>query len=146
MSSSTHRNWLLGERNDDYRRLKFSDPKEYFAGIRQEWAYRRAESERLRNELIAMGARVPIRHSLDMFPRTTESSGWDDYRRKVIQAVKQLRIENNRMLLRRTRQYIYQLAKDSVRASGRELTHVEEQHLQQNPCYISDDYMSDEEI
>ena len=36
MSSSTNRIWLLQERNDDYRSLKRSDPKEYFAGVRRE--------------------------------------------------------------------------------------------------------------
>ena len=93
-----------------------------------------------------MGARVPIRDSLAMYPVNGETQNWNDYRRKVIKAVTQIRVENNRMLLRRNRLYMYELANDSVRASGRELIEVEQQHLQQNPNYISDDYMSDEEV
>lgn len=67
MSSSTCRIWLLNERDDDYHSLRRSDPKEYFAGVRREWDYRLEESERLRNDLIRMRARVPIRDSLAMF-------------------------------------------------------------------------------
>lgn len=147
MSSSTSRIWLLVERNDDFRTLKRSNPREYFAGVRREWAYRCEESERLRNDLIALGARVPIRDSFAMYPNEPmQGRSWNQYKQQVVRAVEQIRFENNRMLLRRSRYYMYELAKDSVSASGRELSEAEKCHLLQNPNYISDDYMSDEEV
>ena len=143
MSSSRNNTWLLGERDDDYRRLRVSEPKEYFAGVRREWAYRVEESQRLSNDLIAMGVRVPTRHSLDVYPTRNHGMSWIQFKRKVVLAVSLIRKENNRMLVRRSRHYMYQLAQDSVRASGRELTETQEQMLLQNPKYLSDGYMSD---
>ena len=138
---------MLAERDDDYRNLKRSDPKEYFAGVRREWAYRCEESENLKNDLIALGSRVPIRDSFAMYPDIpVQGRSWSEYKRQVIKAVSHIRLENNRMLLRRSRYYMYQLAKDSVTATGRELSETEKCHLLQNPNYISDEYMSDEEI
>ena len=32
--------WLLPNYNDDYRQEKFSDLKEYYAGLRREWAFK----------------------------------------------------------------------------------------------------------
>ena len=49
------------------------------------------------------------------------------------------------MLLRRCRFYMLKLAKDSTIASGRKMTFEKECQLLQNPHYISDDHMSDEE-
>ncbi|KAL8154954.1 hypothetical protein AgCh_000356 [Apium graveolens] len=46
--------------------MRVSDPKEYFAGVCREWAYRREESDQLRDDLIAMGVKVPVRQSLTM--------------------------------------------------------------------------------
>ncbi|KAL8110533.1 hypothetical protein AgCh_026311 [Apium graveolens] len=66
-------------------------------------------------------------------------------RRKVVKVVTLIRRENNRILLRRSRYYMFELAQDSVRASGRELTEAEQHRLLQNEDYISDDYMSDEQ-
>ena len=146
MSSSSSRNWLLIERNDDYRTLRHTDPREYFAGVRREWAYRREESDRLRNDLIHLGASVPIRDSFAIYPELGEGRSWPNYKRQMVKAVLQIRKENNRMLLRRCRYYMYKLALDSVRASGRELSVDEQRHLLQNPNYVSDDYMSDEDI
>ncbi|KAL8105183.1 hypothetical protein AgCh_029105 [Apium graveolens] len=40
--------------DDDYRSLRVSNPVEYFAGVRREWAFRREESESLTHGLIAM--------------------------------------------------------------------------------------------
>lgn len=93
-----------------------------------------------------MGVRVPIRDSLVIFSVASEAHNWNDYRCKVIKVVSQIQIENNWILLCIICHYMYQLAKDFVRASGRELTEVKQHHLQQNPNYISDNYISDEDI
>ena len=66
MSSSNSRIWLLVEIDDDFRTLKRSDLREHFSGVCREWAYRCEESERLRNDLIAFGSRIPIRDSFAM--------------------------------------------------------------------------------
>ncbi|KAK1379697.1 hypothetical protein POM88_026441 [Heracleum sosnowskyi] len=113
-------------------------------GVRREWAYRRQESERLRNDLIRIGARVPTRDSLIMYPDPGECGNWNKYRKRVIGAVSQIRFENNLMLVRRGRQYMYQLATDSVGAMGRDLTEREQYHLEHNPNYVSDGAISDE--
>lgn len=138
MSSSRNNTWLLGERDDDYRTLRVSDPVEYFAGVRREWAYRVEESERLSNDLIAMGLRVPSRNSLDVYPARNQRISWIQFKREVVKAVLLIRKENNKMLVRRSRHYMYQLAQDSVRASGRELTEAQQHMLLQNPNYLSD--------
>ncbi|KAL1831041.1 hypothetical protein ACET3Z_000692 [Daucus carota] len=142
---SSSRKWLLVERNDDYESLKYSDPREYFAGVRREWAHRLEESDQLRNDLIALGAKLPAPDSLAIYPEYRFQGSWGEYRMKVIAGVEQIREENNRMLLRRCRMYMYQLARDSATASGREMSFEEECALLQNPNYISDFYMSDED-
>ncbi|KAL8145462.1 hypothetical protein AgCh_003581 [Apium graveolens] len=75
------------ERDDDYVGLRVSDPREYFAGVRREWAYRREESDRMRDDLIAMGVKVPVRQSLTMYSEAGESPTWSQFRRKVIKDV-----------------------------------------------------------
>ena len=141
--NNTNHKWLLEERDDDYQSLKESDPKEYFAGLSREWAYRRLESDRLKNDLLAMGLTVPSRESIALYPNPGECS-WSVFKRRVDVAVSLIRQENNRMLLRRSRYYMYHLAQDSVRASGRQLTKAQKRMLLQNPNYLSDDYASDE--
>ncbi|KAL8093983.1 hypothetical protein AgCh_035750 [Apium graveolens] len=145
ISSSINNKWLLSERDDDYRSLRVSDPVEYFAGVRRKWAFRREESESLTHDLIAMSVRVPLRRSLSIYPRPHKNLPRSEFRRKVVKAVTLIRRKNNRMLLRRSRYYIFRLAQDSVRASGRELTEAEQHRLLQNEDYISDDYMSNEQ-
>ena len=145
MSSSYNRIWLLKERNDDFRTVRRSDPREFFAGVRREWAYRCEESERLRNDLIALSCSVPVRDSFAMFPQTHQGRSWSEYKRVVIKAVEQIRFENNRMLLRKGRYDMYELARTQVRALGRELSELEKTYLIQNPNYLSDEEMSNEE-
>ena len=84
---SPSRKWLLPERNDDYESLKYSDPREYFAGVWREWAYRLEESNQLRNDLIALGAKLPARDSLGIYPEYRFQGSWGEYRMKVIAAV-----------------------------------------------------------
>ena len=60
-----------------------------------------------------------------MYPAHNFNGSWGEYRRKVIEAVELIREENHRMLLRRCRFYMLQLAKDSATASGREMTFEE---------------------
>ena len=43
------RKWILSEYPDDYRHLRLSDPKEYYAALRREWVYRVNEAEVLVN-------------------------------------------------------------------------------------------------
>ena len=80
-----------------------------------------------------------------MYPAHNFNGSWGEYRRKVIEAVELIIKENNRMLLRRCRFYMLKLAKDSTIASGRKMTFEKECQLLQNPHYIYDDYISDEE-
>ncbi|KAI8535910.1 hypothetical protein RHMOL_Rhmol10G0212100 [Rhododendron molle] len=61
-------------------------------------------------------------------------------------AVKRIRRENNRMLLRKCRYYMLQLAREVAEASGRELTPREHSNMLANNKYLSDDDMSDEEV
>uniref|UniRef100_A0A164T3B7 Uncharacterized protein n=1 Tax=Daucus carota subsp. sativus TaxID=79200 RepID=A0A164T3B7_DAUCS len=131
--------------DDDYYSLRYTDPKEYFAGVRREWAFRLEESDQLRNDLIGLSAKLPVCDSLAVYPALNFNGSWVDYRCLVIEAVGLIREENNRMLLRRCRFYMLKLAKDSTTASGREMTFEEECQLLQNPHYLSDDPMSDEE-
>ena len=142
---SSSRIWLLPQMDDDYYSLRYTDPKEYFAGVRREWAFRLEESNQLRNDLIGLGAKLPVRDSLGVYPARNFNGSWGDYRRLVIEAVGLIREENNRMLLRRCRFYMLKLVKDSAAASGREMTFEEECQLLQNPNYLSDEPMSDEE-
>ena len=142
---SPSRKWLLKQMNDDYYSLKYTDPKEYFAGVRREWAFRLEESDQLRNDLIGLGAKLPVRESLGVYPARNFNGSWADYRRLVIEAVELIREENNRMLMRRCRFYMIKLAQDSANASGRDMSFEEECSLLQNPNYISDYDMSDEE-
>uniref|UniRef100_A0A161ZJW7 Uncharacterized protein n=1 Tax=Daucus carota subsp. sativus TaxID=79200 RepID=A0A161ZJW7_DAUCS len=142
---SPTRIWLLRQRDDDYYSLRYTDPKEYFAGVRREWAFRREESDHLRNDLIGLSAKLPVRDSLIVYPARNFNGSWGEYHHKVIEAVELIREENHRMLLHRCRFYMLQLAKDSATANGREMTFEEECQLLQNPHYISDDHMSDEE-
>ncbi|KAL1803180.1 hypothetical protein ACET3Z_031827 [Daucus carota] len=83
--------------------------------------------------------------SFGVYPARNFNGSWGDYRRLVIEAVGLIREENNRMLLRRCRFYMLKLVKDSAAASGREMTFEEECQLLQNPNYLSDEPMSDEE-
>ena len=137
--------WLLRQRDDDYYSLRYTDPKEYFAGVRREWAFRRKESDQLRNDLIGLGAKLLVRDSLGVYPARNVNDSWGEYRRLVIKIMELIREENNRMLLRLCHFYMLKLAKDSAAASGREMSFEEECQLLQNPHYISDDHMSDEE-
>ena len=142
---SPTRIWFLRQMDDDYYSLRYTDPKECFAGVRREWAFCLKESDQLRNDLIGLGANLPVRDSLAVYPAHNFNGSWGDYRRLIIEAVGLIREENNRMLLRRCRFYMLKLAKDSATASGREMTFEEECQLLQNPNYLSIDPMSDEE-
>ena len=73
----------------------------------REWTFRREESDQLRNDLITLGAKLPVRDSLTIYPAHGFQDSWGYYRRKVIEAVEIIREENKRMLLRWCRFYIY---------------------------------------
>ena len=49
---------IISEYNDDYRQLKFSNPKEYYAGLRREWVLRVQESENLVSQLCEIGSPI----------------------------------------------------------------------------------------
>ena len=83
---------MLIERNDNYRSLRLNDPRKYFAGIRREWAYRREESDHLRNDLIDLGASVNIRDSFAIYPELGEGRSWPDFKRKMVKDVLRIRI------------------------------------------------------
>ena len=128
--------WLLPPFSYAYLSEKYSSPKDYYAGIRAEWAFRETEQESLFNDLRNLGAPVPHRRSLSM---SRQNVG--DYE----EAVSRIQKENNRMLLRRCRHFMLQLATEVAEASNRELTITERNHVLNNDKYVSDYYMSDEE-
>lgn len=86
-----------------------------------------------------MGVQVPLHRSLTMPLWGT------NHKRNFENAVSQILRENNRILVRRCRFYIFQLASDIVVANGRQLSQIEEQNLMNNDKYLSNYYMSDEE-
>ncbi|KAL7241243.1 hypothetical protein ACSBR2_006796 [Camellia fascicularis] len=140
-ASSSHRRslskvWLLPPFSYDYMTEKYSSPKDYYTGIRAEWAFRVTEQESLFNDLRNLEAPIPHRRSLNM-PRLNVG----DYE----QVVSRIKKENNRMFLQRCRHFMLQLATEMVEASNRELTVTERNNVLNNEKYLSDYYMSDEE-
>ena len=126
---------MLDEREDDFRMLKKSDPCEYYCGLRREWEHRYHESNMLMNELEQLGAPKPRRFSV-----------WME-RRDMVEyeiAVKQIRKENNRMLVRRCRYYILKLAEEQAAATNRTLTEHERASVLAHELYKSDDDMPNE--
>lgn len=129
--------WILAPFRNQYWRERRSSPKDYYAGLRQEWAFRLEEQEGLYNDLQELSSPVPHRRAIQM-----RRENKLDYER----AVKRIRRENNRMLLRRCRYYMLQLAREVAEASGRELTPRERSNVLANNKYLSDYDMSDEEV
>ena len=56
--SGRDRIWLLSEYNDGYRQFRRSDPKEYYAGLRREWAFRVNKSDLIVAQLRDLGAPI----------------------------------------------------------------------------------------
>ncbi|CAL5415834.1 unnamed protein product [Camellia sinensis] len=138
-SSRQQRNlkvWLLPPFSYDYKSEKYSSPKDYYAGIRAKWVFRATEQEGLFNDLRNFGAPVPHRRSLTMARRNVS-----DYEK----AVSRIKKENNRMLIRRCRHFMLQLATEMAEASNRDLEVIERNNVLNNEKYLSDYYMSDEE-
>ncbi|CAL5361009.1 unnamed protein product [Camellia sinensis] len=134
-SSRQQRNqkvWLLPPFTYDYKSEKYSSPKDYYAGIRAEWAFRVTEQEGLFNDLRNFGAPVPHRRSLTMARRNVS-----DYEK----AVSRIKKENNRMLMRRCRHFMLQLATEMAEASNRDLTVIERNNVLNNEKYLSDYYI-----
>uniref|UniRef100_A0A2N9GHS8 Aminotransferase-like plant mobile domain-containing protein n=1 Tax=Fagus sylvatica TaxID=28930 RepID=A0A2N9GHS8_FAGSY len=122
-------NWILPRFADNYVREKYTDRREYYAGLRREWEYRYNESNTLYTDLVVLGAPLPDRVSLTM-PR----SNVVNYEK----VVKQIRKENNLMLLRRCRYYMLQLAEEMATATQRELTPNERNNVLSYEEYLSD--------
>ncbi|THG09076.1 hypothetical protein TEA_003549 [Camellia sinensis var. sinensis] len=122
-SSRQQRNpkvWLLPPFSYDYKSKKYSSPKDYYAGIRAEWAFRVTEQEGLCNDLRNFGAPVPHRRSLTMARRNVS-----DYEK----AVSRIKKENNRMLIQRCRHFMLQLATEMAEASNRDLEVIERNNV-----------------
>lgn len=120
--------WLLPTFRDDYWMEEDTNPKEYYAGLRREWAFRAEEQEGLVRDLSNLGAPIPQRRTIGM-PRRTRN----DYE----EVVAQVRIENNNMLISRCRYFMLQLATEMAEASGRQLTMDERRHVLMNDEYLS---------
>ena len=58
--------WQLPEYHDGYHHLRVSDPKEYYAGLRREWAFRVNKVEIVVGQLRELGAPCVRRLSLAM--------------------------------------------------------------------------------
>ncbi|KAH7847800.1 hypothetical protein Vadar_030391 [Vaccinium darrowii] len=84
-----------------------------------------------------MGVRIPHRRSLEM-PRTNKH----EYEAAVVR----IQEENNRMLMRRSRYFMLQLAIEMAEANGRELTENEHNNALNNEKYLSNYTMSDEDM
>ena len=113
-----------------------SDPKEYYAGLRREWAFRVNESELVVEQLHELGAPCVRRSSLSMQRRN---------RSEYEVAVRRIREENNQMFIRRSRFYMLKLATNQANAMAMTLAETEINNILNNPSYISDYEMSDEE-
>jgi hypothetical protein len=101
-------NWSLPRFANNYVREKYTDRREYYAGLRREWDFRYNESNTLHTDLVVLGAPLLDRVSLTM-PR----SNVVDYEKVVKQILK----ENNLMLLRHCCYYILQLAEEMATAT-----------------------------
>ena len=101
-------NWILSHFANNYVREKYTDRREYYAGLRREWEYRYNESNTLHIDLVVLGAPLPDRVSLTM-PR----SNVVDYEKVMKQILK----ENNLMLLCRCHYYMLQLAEEMATAT-----------------------------
>ena len=130
------RKWILPEYKDGYHHLRVSDPKEYYAGLQREWAFRVNEAKLIVEQLHELGAPCVRRLSLSMQRRN---------RAEYEVAVKRIREENNRMFIRRSRYYMLKLANNQATAMGRTLTQAEVHNVVNNPAYISDNEMSNED-
>ena len=93
-----------------------------------------------------MGTSVPIRDFLAIYSEVRVGRSFLEFKRQMVKVVLQIILENNKILLRKSRYYMYQLVVDYVRACDRDLSEDEQRHLLQNPKYIFDDYMSDKDI
>ena len=62
-------NWILPRFADNYVKEKYTDRREYYAGLRREWEYCYNESNTLYTDLVVFGAPLPDRVSLTM-PRS----------------------------------------------------------------------------
>ncbi|KAH7846468.1 hypothetical protein Vadar_014324 [Vaccinium darrowii] len=134
---STSRVWILPRFKDPYWKEKRSSPKDYYVGLREEWKFRVEEQEGLVADLRNMGVRIPHRRPLEM--RRTNKHEYEA-------AVARIKEENNRMLMRRSRYFMLQLAIEMAEANGRELTENEHNNALNNEKYLSDYAMSDEDM
>ena len=116
--------------------MRVSDPKEYYAGLRREWAFRVNEAEIVVEQLWELGAPIVRRLALSM-----QRNNHTEYER----AVKRIREENNRMFIRRSRYYMLKLANNQASSMGRSFTQIEVNNILNNPVYISDYEMSDKD-
>ena len=137
LASRQHpRVWLLSPYRDQYWREKYSSPKDYYAGLREEWVVRVEEQKRLVTDLQNFRVRIPKRRSQTMPRRNME---------EYEEAVQRIKRESNRMLMRRCRYYMLQLATEMAEASHRELTTEERTNALNNEKYLSDFEMSNED-
>ena len=122
-------NWILPRFADNYEREKYTNKREYYAGLRHEWEYRYNKSNALHNDLIALGAPLVDRVSLTM-PRRNMV----DYK----YVVKKIHKENNLMLLRRCRYYMLKLAEETATTTQKELTDDGRNNVLNYESYLSD--------
>ncbi|MCD7464547.1 hypothetical protein HAX54_052964 [Datura stramonium] len=97
------------ECEDDFWMLHILDPREYYCSLRRECNYRYNESYCLVHELVDFGALIPHRFSV-----------WMERQDKKYYEVifKQIRKENNRILVRHCRYYILKLGGEQAQATN----------------------------
>ena len=90
-------NWILPHFADNYVREKYIDRREYYTSLRREWEYSYNKSNTLHTDLVVLGAPLSDRVSLTM-PRNNVIN--------YEKVMKQIRKENNLMLLHLCRYYM----------------------------------------
>ena len=122
-------NWILPRFADNYVREKYTNIREYYAGLKLEWEYCYNESNTLHNNLVVLRAHLPDRVSLTML-----RSNVVNYEK----IVKQIRKENNLMLLDHCWYYMLQLAEEMATATQKELTPNERNNVLSYDEYLYD--------
>ena len=122
-------NWMLPHFLDNDRRERYSNKREYYAGLQREWGFHVNEFNALHNDLMQLGVPLVNRSSLTL-PR----QNLHQYKR----AVTKIKKENNLMILRRSRYHMLQLAEELATTRNRQLTPAKRNNVLNYEDYLSE--------
>ena len=125
-------NWMLPHFLDNYRRERYSNKREYYAGLQREWGFHVNEFNALHNDLMQLGVPLVNRSSLTLPRRNLHQ-----YECAVTKK-KRKKKENNLMILRRSRYHMLQLAEELAAATNRQLTPTERNNVLNYEDYLSE--------